>query len=375
MPETQEKKVEYLELIYDLIFVYLIGQNNSILHYVENGFVTWEVFLTYILCSLAVIQIWNFSTVYINLYGRNSVREHVFLFTNMYLLYHMADGIKNGWHESFYQFCVACALILTNIGLQHLIEMKNHKAEPWVLEMLKRKVFIIWGEAVLVLIHMLVYSITGVSIAYVPILFGIIATVLSGRVNMLVPVDFMHLSERAMLYVVLTFGEMIISITGYFAEGISPAGLYFSLMAFLIVVGLFLSYEILYNRIVDRERNTNGTAYMMIHVFLILALNNISVALEFMREEEVALLPKMMFITGSFILYFFCLLILVRFEKESCRYDIKFYAFAGAIGISFFILMFLLRANMYLNISVSVVYVMAFFLILYKHGRMADHKG
>lgn len=27
MPEGQEKKVEYLELIYDLIFVYLIGRN------------------------------------------------------------------------------------------------------------------------------------------------------------------------------------------------------------------------------------------------------------------------------------------------------------------------------------------------------------
>ncbi len=26
-----EKKVEYIELIYDLIFVYLIGRNNSLL--------------------------------------------------------------------------------------------------------------------------------------------------------------------------------------------------------------------------------------------------------------------------------------------------------------------------------------------------------
>ncbi|MBR1771440.1 MAG: hypothetical protein IJ747_05375 [Lachnospiraceae bacterium] len=37
MMESQEKKVEYLELIYDLIFVYLIGRNNAILHYVEGG--------------------------------------------------------------------------------------------------------------------------------------------------------------------------------------------------------------------------------------------------------------------------------------------------------------------------------------------------
>ena len=304
MPETQEKKVEYLELIYDLIFVYLIGRNNSILHSVEDGFVSGETFLAYVLCTLAILQIWNFSTFYINLYGRNGVRDHVFLFINMYLLYHMADGISTGWQSSFYEFCVAWALILVNIGVQHVIEMKNHEAEPWVLAMLKRKALIIIGEAGIILVHMRVYYLTGVSIAYVPILFGIIATALSGRLNMMVPVDFAHLSERAMLYVVFTFGEMVISITSYFAGDITLNSLYFSGMAFLIVAGLFLSYEILYNRIVDRERTTNGTGYMMIHVFLIFALDNISVALEFMREEEVALMPKIMFITGSFILYF-----------------------------------------------------------------------
>ena len=37
--ERREKKVEYLELIYDLIFVYLIGRNNSLLQSVHNGFV------------------------------------------------------------------------------------------------------------------------------------------------------------------------------------------------------------------------------------------------------------------------------------------------------------------------------------------------
>ena len=374
MPESQEKKVEYLELIYDLIFVYLIGRNNSILHYVEDGFVTGEVFLAYVLCSLAVIQIWNFSTFYINLYGRNSVRDHIFLFTNMYLLYHMADGIRTAWQGSFYQFCIAWALILANIGVQHLIEMKRHKAEPWVLEMLKRKSVIILGEAALILIHMLVYSQTGVSVAYIPILFGMIGTALSGRVNMLVPVDFMHLSERAMLYVVFTFGEMIISITGYFEDRVTPTALYFSAMAFLIVVGLFLSYEILYNKLIDRERTTNGTGYMMIHVFLILALNNISVALEFMREEEVDLLFKTMFITGSFVLYFICLFMTGIYSKKSCGLNMRFYLFSVLGGISFFVLMFLFRTNMYLNIAISVIYVMAIFLVLYKRGRSVEEE-
>lgn len=77
-----EKKVEYLELIYDLIFVYVIGRNNSLLHHVSDGFVPGGLFYAYILCSLAVIQIWKFSTYYINMHGRNGLRDHVFLFIN-----------------------------------------------------------------------------------------------------------------------------------------------------------------------------------------------------------------------------------------------------------------------------------------------------
>lgn len=369
MPENNEKKVEYLELIYDLIFVYLIGRNNSLLHSLDGGVVSGVVFFTYVLCSLAVIQIWNFSTFYINLYGRNGVRDHVFLFINMYLLYHMADGISTGWQESFYQFCVAWLLILVNIWVQHLIEMRLHKSEPWVLEMLKRKTFIILGEAALVIVHMLVFKFTGISIAYVPVFWGIIATVLSGKTNMMVPVDFGHLSERAMLYVVFTFGEMIISITGYFENKITPTEIYFSVMAFLIVAGLFLSYEVMYNHIVDRDKTTNGTGYMMIHVFLILALNNISVALEFMREQEVNLLFKTMFITGSILLYFIFMFLMGIFAKIRCGFNLRFYMIMIIAGISFFALMVIFRSQMYVNIAISVLYVMAVFVILYIRGR------
>ena len=67
-PQTkEEKKVEYLELIYDLIFVYIVGRNNSLIQAVGNGFVPAWTFIAYILCTLAVIQIWNYSTFYITI--------------------------------------------------------------------------------------------------------------------------------------------------------------------------------------------------------------------------------------------------------------------------------------------------------------------
>ncbi len=53
----EEKKVEYIELIYDLIFVYMVGRNNSLLHNFEEGFIAPENLIAYTMCTLAIIQI------------------------------------------------------------------------------------------------------------------------------------------------------------------------------------------------------------------------------------------------------------------------------------------------------------------------------
>ena len=370
MPEQlKEKKVEYLELIYDLIFVYIIGRNNSLLQHIESGFVPTEVFLAYVLGTLAIIQIWNFSTFYINIYGRNGVRDHVFLLVNMFLLYFMADGTNVHWQASIYKYSSAWALILVNLGVQHLIELRNHRGAPWETLQLRRKALIILIEAALVAVHTLIYSLTGMSAAYVPILFGVAAMMVSGERSHLAPVDFMHLSERVMLYVVFTFGEMIIAIASYFSADLTANSVYFAAMAFLIVVGLFLSYGTFYNRLLDREQSTNGVRYMLLHIFLVFALNNISAALEFMREEAVALWPKTLFLVGSFMIYFTFLFLMGSFASRRCGFHPRFVIMLACVGVSFVALMLLLRENMYLNIAVTVAYVFGVFLLLLLHGR------
>lgn len=365
----EEKKVEYLELIYDLIFVYLIGRNNSLLHHVQDGFISGSMFLTYVICTLTIIQIWNFSTFYINRYGRNGLRDHAFLFVNMYLLYYMADGIQAHWQEYFDRYNVAWALILFNIGLQYWIERRNHKAAPWEVKQIEVTGTIIWIEALIVVISIPIYHVFGVTIAYVAVLFGIVATACSGKVNDLVSVDFAHLSERAMLYVVFTFGEMIIAIAGYFEGGASLNSIYFSVMGFLIVAGLFLSYGTLYDHIIDREMTTRGTGYMMIHVFLIFALNNITTALELMREEEVELMPKTLFLIGSFLIYYIFLFLTERYAKERLHFDRRFRLLLLGFAIGFVGLMLLFREMMYVNIAITVVYVFWVFSMLYRYGR------
>ena len=180
--EKKEKKVEYIELIYDLIFVYVIGRNNLLLHDFENGFVAFPAFLAYVLSTLAVIQIWNYTTYYVNIYGRHSAREHVFLFINMFLLYFIGEGTRSDWQRFHTQYHVAWALILLNIGVQYLIELRRHRTDKPGKTQIVRMAAILIAEAAVAALDIPLYRATGTTwLSLAAIVFGMTAVLFCGQ--------------------------------------------------------------------------------------------------------------------------------------------------------------------------------------------------
>ena len=369
MIQNEEKKVEYLELIYDRVFVYMVGRNDALLSLFENGFVSAGAFVAYILCTLSIIQIWHFTTFYINMFGRNGVRDHVFLLINMYLMYFIGESTRFDWLAYQAQYHIAWALILVNIGIQYVIELRNHEADVWNRGFIKWMAGTLFIEAAIVLAAAFVPPAAVSPISFAAVFAGMILTIASGRKSPGKVVDFMHLTERAMLYVVFTFGEMIIVISSYFAGDGSFSGnvIYFSLMCFLIVAGLFVSYEIIYDHLIDREKDDNGMIYMFIHIFIIFALGCTTVSLEFMHEPEVALLPKVIFTTASIITYFAVLFCTGRYAKQKCAPDTPFVLKMLGLTAAFAVLMMVFRENMDVNIFATVVYVWSIVAILYMY--------
>ena len=367
--EKAEKKVEYLELIYDLIFVFVIGRNNALLHHTQDGFISAGAFISYITGTLAVIQIWNFTTYYINTFGTNGAREHISLFINMFLMYFIAEGIGGDTEEFFTQSHIAWALILINIGVQYLLELGNFGSSKDIARQVKKMSLPLFVQAAAVLAAIPVYRLTGAEISLIAIALGIVISFVIGAGANEVKVDFPHLTERAMLYVVFTFGEMIISLSGYFDGELTAGSLYFSVMGFLVAAALFLSYETLYDHIVDRGQTNNGLSYSLIHIIMIFALNNITVSLEFMRSDSIDLLPKMLMLTGSLLLYYLTIFLLGRYAKKRCAYNSKMLLITGISAAVFAILMIILREYMKVNILLTVVFCFGVFITLHRFGK------
>lgn len=372
---VEEKKVGYIELIYDLVFVYMVGRDTELLESFSNGFVNAKAFVIYIVCTLSIIQIWNFTTFYINMFGRNGLRDHLFLLLNMYLMYFIGEATRTDViYISLYH--IPWALILINIGMQYLIELRNHKADAWNKDVIRKMAITLFTEAFLVFIASLLPVVPSLILSLIAIVTGIFMTFLGRTHSAGGQVNFMHLTERAMLYVVLTFGEMIIAVTGFFkgaGNGLNAGMIYYSVFSFLIPVGLFLSYEIIYNHLVDREGSYNGLAYMCIHIFILFALNNVTASIHFMQNSEVSNTPKVMFLSVSVVGYFLCLFLLRGHFKIKFRKDIKVMLKTLVLSAVFLILMLLLRNNMAWNILISTIYTFMMLIVLHQMNAIRTH--
>lgn len=367
--DKSEKKVEYLELIYDLIFVYVIGRNNSLLHLMEDGFIRHEAFFTYIVTTLIVLQIWFYTTLFINRCGTNGLAEHIATFVNMYLLYYIADGTRVHWEALYGRYCVAWGLILINLAVQYALKRKKGGMTPSEDAHMRMHMYILLGQAAFVLLSVPLYRVIRFPLAPLSLPLSMLAFALLDRVDRRVPVDFPHLTERVMLYVVFTFGEMIIGIAGYFSGGISVRSVYFSLMGFLIVVGLFVSYGFVYDHILDRDRITTGTGFMLLHIFLIAALNNITVAMEFMQEAVVAEVPKNTYMVAALLVYFFFLFMLEKYARVRLEQN---KAFLTLLLMSFAVFIMLMAATYRkpaVSIAVTVLFIFGVYLLIYAYWR------
>ena len=79
MSLIKDRKVENIELFYDLIFVYAISKISELAHHTHNGIIEPLVLISFILSSLAVLQEWLYLTNYLNRFGTFNIKEIIIM--------------------------------------------------------------------------------------------------------------------------------------------------------------------------------------------------------------------------------------------------------------------------------------------------------
>lgn len=91
------------------------------------------------------------------------------------------------------------------------------------------------------------------------------------------------------------------------------------MLVFVLVVGLFLVYFFHYDRMLDHKREDVGFGFMVLTAGLVFVVSNVTVALEYLPEDEVSAAPKSIYLAAGLGAYLALSLFLFRYNKAPLR--------------------------------------------------------
>jgi low temperature requirement protein LtrA len=333
-PFAPAEGVSNIELFYDLIFVYGINVVTTLCRNPQGGFLNVGMWLIYLFSFLVILQVWFFTTLLMNRYGDRSPFETAGLFANMFLLYFLANGVRLEWHETAHMFNLTWAAILLNLALQWLFKLRAYTN----LDRTDRSIML-WTivslavQAGLAVIAAFLPERPSEVMSWVTLLFGMSVWGQS-KLYREKPARFSHLAERCSLLTIIAFGEMVVGISSYMT-GMSSA--WYPVGVFLLTVGLFLIYIFEHDFMLDHDARTDGMRYTTISSWLVVVIGNLTLAFEYMPMEEVAFLPKSIYLSACLVLYLLTSFLLGIYNKPQYRYS-RTYVVARLVACAFIIL-------------------------------------
>ena len=332
--------VSNIELFYDLIFVYCISVLSSTMHHVHGSFFDLQQWLDFKFAYLVVLQVWFFTTFLMNRYGDHSAADNVCLFVNMFLLYFLANGITAGWENSVFTFNAAWALVLANLFVHWVL--KRHRYNNLDADdkaIMDRTAIVLAIEFIMVVVAIFIPREASVALSWIALLFGG-AVFSQSKVYSRKPARFAHLVERCSLITIVAFGETIVAIAIYMSDF---ASIWYPILVFALVVGMFLIYTFERDHMTDHHKETNGMVYLTITGWIILVVGNITIGLEYMPMGNIAYGEKSTYLAASLVLYLLTSFLLGFFNKPEYTYSAAYVA--GRLGACIFIVIVAVVTN------------------------------
>ena len=314
-PLKLAKGVSNIELFYDLVFVYCISVITGVLHHPAGGFFDVRMYALYAFDMMTILQVWFFTTYLQNRYGDGGPYDNACLFVNMFLLFFMAGCIGSGGRGTLLTWNIVWALVLIDLlvhwGIKRYRYTNLDDDDRFIM---KRTMHVLGVQAAIVLVAAFLPEKTGQWVSLIAFAFGWLAFAQGGRLTEK-PTRFDHLAERCSLLVIVTFGETIVGIAVYMERD----NLLFATLVFLLVVGLFLVYFFEHDHMLDHHHSSNGIGFMLLTSWIVFAIGNITVALEYLPEDDVLFFPKGLFLTLMLCAYLLTSFLVFQFNKPEFR--------------------------------------------------------
>ncbi|WP_409289140.1 low temperature requirement protein A [Peribacillus sp. SCS-37] len=342
-----EKKVTWLELFYDLLFVAAVAAATHVLLHVEEGHIHFEYLLKFVLIFVPIWWAWVGQTMFVNRFGKDLLHQRLFLFLQMFFALIMTSSLSADFDPYYLSFLIGYIGLRAVTATRYLVVERFETGPRKKAAQFLGKYF--WIGIMISLLSLMFDT----WIRYVVLYLGIFVDILVpifGR-KYLVPTNTAHLLERFGLFTIILLGEALVSTLAV----IQPAkgdwyAIGFAVISFILIIAMWWQYFDNIEKKVDKTMQTTGQSIIYGHLFILMSLCMVaaSIRLLFLQKFDYTFIITFSFI--SILLYFLSTtFVFHQFRHPAHRLKVHhFFGFAGIL-IFFYIL------NLMVTMPVTVV--------------------
>jgi len=309
---VEEKKVSWLELFFDLVFVTAVSFTTHLLAEIDHHPDQMVFYLgEYLLMVFPMFWLWSGQTMLLNRFGEHLPRPALFMLPQMFFFILMTASLDFEFSHTYHSYLGGY------LGLRILTICQYFRVSR-KLSGSQKNVALTLGRLFLpgVLLPLASPLFPGVW-HYVAMYAGMAADMalplFYGRTLARAPVNMAHLAERFGLFVLITFGEALVSIANILVGHTADVQtVIFALMGFGLISILWSSYFYAYENVIDHHLKTNGQFLLYGHFIVLVAVMMLAGGIELIHEGHLpkpvllALLygPVMVFLAVANIVFF-----------------------------------------------------------------------
>jgi len=265
------RKVSWLELFYDLVYVATIVQLGNKL----SEDVSDLGFLGFVLLFVPIWWVWMGTTFYANRFAADDLAHHLLIFAQIFIVSALAIHVFDGLGETSAGFALAYAaargiLVIMYLRAARYVEIARPLARRYAI-----------GFAIAALIWLVSAFVPppfrfGLWIVGLLVDFGVPLSPESVRLQKLLPPSPHHLPERMGLFTTIVFGESFIKVIGGFSgHEIEFQRVIVALLGLVLVGSLWWVY---FENVAERAVNWARGATLWIYTHLPLQLALVALA-------------------------------------------------------------------------------------------------
>ena len=284
MSSENVKRANWLELLFDLIFVYAVSKATHILAHAHAGHISLGQYLTFLLVMIPIWWTWTGHTLYSNRFDTEDRTHRLLTLATMMAVVFWTTFINADFDPYYHGYLLFYVLIRLILLVMYWTTARRNPAAAPIARRLS--IGFITGLSV-ALLSLFVDPPYRYVVLYLGIGIEILTPLVNRKVLKAIPVKSHHLPERYGLLTIILFGESVIMLaSGLSAEQLNAATVTATIAGFVLMASLWwLYFDLVDEDILGQDLGT-GQRIIYGHLLIYIGLSSIAVFIGFAVVPE-----------------------------------------------------------------------------------------